>query len=291
VVATGLNSDGQCDVGGWSNITQVAAGRAHTVGLRDDGTVVATGLNDNGQCDVGGWTNIVQIVAGGWHAAGQKDCGTVVAAGLNSDGQCDVGGWILETLSGEPSGTYHLTIFSNTGGSVTPGEGTFAYCESEMVNLAAEAESGYGFVNWSGDVGTIADANNATTTITMNGDYVVTANFEQVTPQFDLTISSTAGGTVTAPGEGTFTYDQGTGVNLVAGAEEGYRFVNWTGDVDAIANVDAASTSIAMNGDYSVTANFEEKPSTNWLLIGGIIGVLVVVGLVIFFVRRRKAPA
>jgi hypothetical protein len=289
VVATGKNDEGQCNVFGWTNITQVAAGRAHTVGLKDDGTVVATGENDEGQCDVSGWTDITQVAAGGWHTVGLKDCGTVVATGENDEGQCDVGSWILKTLSDEPPGTYHLTTSSAAGGTVTaPGEGIFAYCESEVVNLVAEAESGYGFGNWTGDVGTIADANNATTTITMNGDYFITANFEQVTPQFDLTISSTAGGTVTAPGEGTFTYDQGTGVNLVAEAEEGYQFVNWTGDVDAIVHVDAASTNITMNGDYSITANFEEKPSINWPLIGGIIGVVVVLGLVIFFVRRKK---
>lgn len=288
VVATGLNNDGQCDIGGWTNITQVAAGRAHTVGLKDDGTVVATGKNDEGQCDVGGWTNITQVAAGGWHTAGLRDCGTVVATGRHIEGQCDVGGWILETLSDEPPGTYHLTISGTAGGLVTaPGEGTLAYCESEVVNLVAEAESGYGFSSWTGDVSTIADASDATTTITMNGDYFITANFEQMTPRFDLTISSTAGGTVTAPGEGTFTYDQGATANLVAEAEEGYRFVNWTGTVGAIVSVDAASTSITMNGDYSVTANFEQEPSINWLLIGGIIGVVVVVGLVILFVRKK----
>jgi hypothetical protein len=292
VVATGDNSYGQCNVGGWSNITQVAAGRSNTVGLKGDGTVIAVGDNSYGQCDVAGWTNIVQIDAGGWHTVGLKDCGTVVATGLNNDGQCDVGGWILKTLSSEPPGTYHLTISSTAGGSVTaPGEGILAYCDGEVVNLLAEAESGYGFDSWTGDVGTIGDANDAATNITMNGDYVITANFEQVTPQFDLTISGTAGGTVTSPGEGTFTYDQGTGVNLVAEAEQGYRFVNWTGDVGAIAHVDAASTNITVNGDYSITANFEKNPSTNWLLIGGIIGVVVIVGLVIFFVRRRRAPA
>ena len=42
-------------------------------------------------------------------------------------------------------------------------------------------------------------------------------------------------------------------------ADEGYRFVNWTGDVGTIANVNAASTTITMNGDYSITANFEEE--------------------------------
>jgi hypothetical protein len=290
VVATGENNEGQCNVDGWTGITQVAAGHAHTVALKEDGTVVATGRNNEGQCDVGGWTNIVQVVAGGWHTVGLKDCGTVVATGRNDEGQCDVGSWILQTLSDEPPGTYHLTMSSTAGGLVTaPGEGIFAYCESDAVDLVAEAEEGYGFVNWTGDIATIAGVEDTTTTITMNDNYLVTANFEQIPlDQFDLTISSTAGGTVTAPGEGIFTYDRGTGVNIVGEAEEGYRFVNWTGDVDAIAHVDAASTNITMNSSYAITANFEEKPSINWPLIGGIIGAVVVVGLVIFFVRRRR---
>jgi hypothetical protein len=74
-------------------------------------------------------------------------------------------------------------------------------------------------------------------------------------------MSSTAGGSVTAPGEGTFTYIEGTVVNLVAEAEEGYRFVNWTGDVEEVADVQAATTTITMQDNYAITANFEEKAS------------------------------
>jgi len=44
-----------CNVAGWTNITQVAAGLWHTVGLKADGTVVAVGLNSFGQCNVDGW--------------------------------------------------------------------------------------------------------------------------------------------------------------------------------------------------------------------------------------------
>jgi len=74
--------------------------------------------------------------------------------------------------------------------------------------------------------------------------------------QYDLTVSGTEGGEVTTPGEGTFTYNKGTAVNLVAEPEEGYRFVNWTGEVGTIANVDAAITTIIINGHYSILANF-----------------------------------
>ena len=80
--------------------------------------------------------------------------------------------------------------------------------------------------------------------------------------EYDLTITSTAGGSVTTPDEGTFTYDQGEEVNLVATPDDCYQFVNWTGDTATIADPNAATTTITMNGDYSITANFEEAAVT-----------------------------
>ena len=74
---------------------------------------------------------------------------------------------------------------------------------------------------------------------------------------YQLTVSSSQGGSVINPGEGVFPYEKGTAVDLAASAAGGYRFVNWTGDVDTVANVNADSTTITMNGDYSITANFE----------------------------------
>jgi len=75
-------------------------------------------------------------------------------------------------------------------------------------------------------------------------------------PQYDLTVARTTGGSVTQPGVGTFTYNSGTVVHLLAVADEEYQFVNWTGNVDMVANVTAADTTITMNEDYSITANF-----------------------------------
>jgi len=149
---------------------------------------------------------------------------------------------------------YDLTTSSTAGGSVTdPGEGVFTYDEGTVVDLIAGAEEGYLFVEWTGDVGSIDDVYAASTNITMNGDYSITAEFVK---QYDLTTSSTAGGTVTDPGEGVFTYDEGTVVDLVATPGAGYRFGVWTGDVGNVADVYDTSTNITMNGDYSITAEF-----------------------------------
>jgi hypothetical protein len=159
-----------------------------------------------------------------------------------------------------PPGKVALTTSSNAGGSViTPGEGAFIYNVGSVVNLVATPDTGYRFVNWTGDVGTVANVNAASTTITMNGDYSITANFEELA-EYDLTTSSSAGGSVTVPGEGTFTYYDGTLVNLVATANSGYYFVNWTGDVGTIANVNAPTTTVTMYDNHSVTANFEQAP-------------------------------
>jgi hypothetical protein len=93
VVATKTGGLGAGDVGSWANIVQVAAGFSHTVGVKADGTVVAVGWNDDGQCDVGSWTDIVQVAAHSYHTVGLKADGTVVAVGNNDYGQCDVGSW------------------------------------------------------------------------------------------------------------------------------------------------------------------------------------------------------
>jgi Divergent InlB B-repeat domain len=80
---------------------------------------------------------------------------------------------------------------------------------------------------------------------------------------YTLTITSTAGGTVTTPEDGTFPYDQGKVVSLVATPDTSYQFANWTGDVGTVANVSAASTTIKMSGNYSIIANFEIKGGQN----------------------------
>ena len=152
---------------------------------------------------------------------------------------------------------YDITISSTEGGSVTtPGEGSFACDDGTDIDLVAEVEEGYRFVNWTGDVDDIANVEDATTTITVNDDCSITANFAAV---YDLAISSSEGGEVTAPGEGIFAHDEGTVVNLVATPNAGYQFLDWTGDVADIANVHDATTIITMNRDCFITANFEER--------------------------------
>jgi len=133
----------------------------------------------------------------------------------------------------------------------TPGEGVFTYNASQVVDLVATADANYHFVNWTGDVGTVGNVTSSTTNITMNGNYTIVANF--AINRYNLTTSSTSGGNVTTPGEGVFTYDYGTVVNLVATPDAYWNFVNWTGNV---ADPNSASTNVTVDGNKTVTANF-----------------------------------
>jgi len=168
---------------------------------------------------------------------------------------------LIAGMMGCDPALYRLTISSTAGGSViTPGEGAFTYEKGTVIGLVAEAAEDHYFVDWTGDVATIDNANSPMTIITIQDDYAISANFEQIPAgQFALTIYSTTGGSVMTPGEGAFTYDEGTVVSLVADPDSSYRFVNWTGDVNAIADVNSTTTNITMNGNYVITANFETK--------------------------------
>jgi len=156
---------------------------------------------------------------------------------------------------------WKYTLTTNTipsgAGSVSPSGGK--YGRGVQVTLTASPASGYRFVNWTGDAGTIGNVDTTSTNITMNGDYSITANFVAV---YALNISIIGDGSITTPGEGTSTYDEGTVVNLVASPASGYLFLFWFGDVGTIDNVRAPTTTITMNGDYSITANFAARCSS-----------------------------
>jgi uncharacterized repeat protein (TIGR02543 family) len=77
--------------------------------------------------------------------------------------------------------------------------------------------------------------------------------------RYNLAVSSTEGGKVVSPGEGTFSCYGKRGVNLIAASNIGYHFVGWTGDVSTVADVNSTATTITMCGNYSIMANFEKS--------------------------------
>jgi uncharacterized repeat protein (TIGR02543 family) len=122
------------------------------------------------------------------------------------------------------------------------------------VQLTATADSGFHFVRWIGTTG----FNESFLAFAMAQDWSLQACFEPDQPT--LVITSGEGGTVLRPGIGSFSYESGTNVILLALANTGYRFSGWTGsavEAGKVADPFSASTFVAMDSNYTLQANFE----------------------------------
>ena len=139
--------------------------------------------------------------------------------------------------------TYTLNITAENG-SVTRTPNQASYDSGTTVTLQAVANTGYNFVNWSGDVS--GSSNPAT--IVMDADKSVTANFAVDT--YTLDITATNGSVTKTPDQAS--YGNGTTVTLQATANTGYSFASWSGDASGTSN----PTTVVMDGNKSVTANF-----------------------------------
>ena len=85
-----------------------------------------------------------------------------------------------------------------------------------------------------------------------------------------LTASSTSGGSVTEPGEGTFQYAYGTVTPVTAMAEPHHHFVAWTGttaDAGKVADPEAAVTTVRVDANRTLTARFEQTTPDGMVLI------------------------
>jgi alpha-tubulin suppressor-like RCC1 family protein len=320
VVAVGRNDEGQCDVGRWTDIIQISAGQIHTVGLKSDGTVVAKGSKVCWR-GVGDWSHITQLAAGMYHTVGLKTDGTVVAVGNNGDGQCNVGEWtdIVKVAASKLGGiTYGLRP---DGTVVAVGNDAYGQCDVGSWTDIVQVTTYWFYVVGLKNDGTVITTTPTSVPVDVgnwNQIIVDVGNWNQIVlvaggisdiaglksdgavvstqsdPQVDtwnlgiitehtLAVSNTVGGAVTNPGEKSFNYTAGAMIHLVAKPDAGYHFANWTGDVDAIFSVNAATTIITMNNNHSITANFEKNPPI--LLI--VVGIVVVVALAVFFFRER----
>jgi uncharacterized repeat protein (TIGR02543 family) len=182
------------------------------------------------------------------------------------NGYVDDGWWdnvthlVNQVVVRAPS-AYTLTVNINPQGagsvSLNPGGGN--YPPGSQVTLTATPNPGYTFSSWSGD----ASGSTNPTTITMNGNKSVTANFTVIPPCsytlsvniIPLTYAPPAPGTVTINPQKN-TYCAGDQVTLKATPNSGWTFSSWSGGASGSAN----PTTITMNGNKSVTANFTVIP-------------------------------
>jgi len=157
--------------------------------------------------------------------------------------------------------TYDLTMIVLPVGTGTTipsvGGSPYNYAEGTVVTISATPVSGYHFVDWTGDV----TGSTNPTTVTMNANKTVTANFEE---NADVTINyvATTGGSVDPTSE-TLAPATGSAAGSTATEDSGYDFVNWTdsGSNEVSTNLHFTPAKVAgLNVAATYTANFRKIP-------------------------------
>lgn len=145
--------------------------------------------------------------------------------------------------------TYKLTVNVVGQGSVTRSPNQTSYEAGQAVTLQADPADGWAFSQWSGD----ASGTNATTTVTLNSDAIITATFVEEGAELELEIIIDGEGTVSRDPDQDG-YEEGDEVELTADPADGWVFSEWGGDASGT----SLTTTITIDDDPSVTATFVE---------------------------------
>ncbi len=148
--------------------------------------------------------------------------------------------------------TYDITveITPSDAGEVSPSVES-SITEGETTQLRATPSENYMFTGWSGDM----ESTNNPLTLSEAREYALVANFEK--KNYELTIRTEGEGAVreqvvqSKSGE----YEHGTVVELIAQPADGWRFVEWEGDVEGTDN----PAQITVEDASQVTAIFEKQ--------------------------------
>lgn len=157
----------------------------------------------------------------------------------------------LATEGGTDPTTFTLATSVNGQGSVNPGSGT--YEAGTSVSITASPSSGWQFDNWSG----AASGTNATTSVTMNSNLSVTANFSEIPVNCDpsaiTSYISVNGGTWNQTN--TASLDEGGSVKFGPQPSEGGAW-SWSGPngfSSSSREVELTNVQIAQSGSYTAT--------------------------------------
>jgi uncharacterized repeat protein (TIGR02543 family) len=200
----------------------------------------------DGSFEEGTVVSLVASPATGYEFTGWSGdaSGSDLSTSVTMDGDKNVTATFTEIIDPED---YTLSVTIVGQGTVEPNGGTFT--EGTVVDLVATPASGYEFTGWSGD----ASGTATSTSVTMDANKSVTATFtEIIEPEYYILSTSVTGSGSVSPESGE--YVEGTVVSLTATPATGYVFESWSGDASGT----SATTSITMDSDKAVVANFIE---------------------------------
>jgi surface protein len=154
--------------------------------------------------------------------------------------------------TGPDNGSYSINVevTPSGAGTISPSPET-SISEGETTELRANPEDEYVFTGWSGDV----ESTNNPLSLSGDQDYTLTANFER--KNYELMVNTEGEGVVREQvvQSKSKEYEHGTVVELIAQPAEGWRFVEWEGDLEGTEN----PAQITVEDPSQVTAVFEKQ--------------------------------
>ncbi len=196
---------------------------------------------------------VTGVLAGAPTASGEFIFKIAASDGVNPDVERNYTLRIAAADADLPPASLVDTTASPLDTGTTTGDGSFAPGSNVTVNATAAA--GFRFMNWTDDGKIVSTSASYTFTIDVNHSLV--ANFIVDVPQRSIGTSAApaAGGSTTGGG----VKDNGASVTVVAAANAGYAFTNWT-EAGAVVSTSASYTFVAM-ADRVMVANFTNLPT------------------------------
>ena len=217
----------------------------HDISLEVDGGGSTKPAAGNHQYHEGDVVTIMAITDEGWKfdgwSGGVADPrAAVTTITVNSD----------KNVTAKFSPIVHdISLEVDGSGTTDPATGNYQYNEGDVVNITAIPDEGWQFDSWNGGV---TNAQSNATTIIISSNETVTAKFSPIVHDISLEVD---GGGSTKPAAGNHQYHEGDVVTIMAITDEGWKFDGWSGDV---ADPRAAVTTITVNSDKNVKANFSQ---------------------------------
>ncbi len=139
--------------------------------------------------------------------------------------------------------------------TVVNGSGSGSYTNGQIITITANPTNTlyFEFTEWTGDTHVLADADSATTTVTMPG-YPVTVTANYGDKRYTLTVNYASGG-------GNYTNGQVVTIgSTTTPPTAGHEFDHWEGDTATVADVNSAPTTFTMGAtNMTLTAIFRPK--------------------------------
>ncbi len=142
--------------------------------------------------------------------------------------------------------SHSLDVETDGNGSISMDPDEHEHLHGESVELTAEADEGWEFVEWKGDL----RGSDNPATITVDEDKEVTAVFEANT--YTLTVNVDGEGEIDRTPYAA-EYEHGTEVMLTARGQSDYRFHRWEGDVTS----EKTQVELIITDDMDVTVIFK----------------------------------